>query len=489
VRPTTRRELIGAAAAGAAFAAVPPAWAKPLLSRRAAIGPGRFLDGVASGEPSPTAVTFWAKLTTARPRSGARLIVARDEGMNKVVATAVVPTGRALDGTLKARIGGLRPHTHYYYLWESGTDVSPLGRTRTLVPAGSRATQQLAVSSCQAYQYGYFRPHAQAAIDDVDLCVFLGDYIYEVKRPPTGADPRVDPIDSNDLRSYREKYRLYRADEALRELHRVHPAVHIWDDHEVANNYTDNDPAPSPLQRAAAYRVAFEWLPRIVYPRERYRIFKRIPIGATVDLYLLDERQYRAVDDQGRPTRILGDRQLRWLIAGLKASTARWKIVANQVVIAPLDLGGDSEDSWGAYGDSRTRLLGEIERAGIDDVVFLTGDAHVFMANVLASDPEVFRSDPAHRPTATEYVGGSVTTPGTVREEAEVQSNHPWVRQWNSVNHGYAHVVASDTQLVTEFRASDVFNPNGGTVPFERFLQPAGANNFTRERLARPGGV
>jgi phosphodiesterase/alkaline phosphatase D-like protein len=487
MRRTTRRELIGAAAAGAAFAAVPPVWAKPLLSGRAGIGPGRFLDGVASGEPSPTAVTLWSKLTTTRPRSGARLIVARDEDMRKVVATAVVPTGRSLDGTLKARIGGLKPHTQYFYLWESGNDISPVGRTRTLVPRDSGAPQVLAMSSCQAYQYGYFRPHAQAAIDDVDLCVFLGDYIYEVKRPPNQADPRVDTIDSNDLRSYRAKYRMYRADEALRELHRVQPMVHIWDDHEVANNYTDNRPAPSPLQRAAAYRVAFEWLPHIVYPHERYRIFKRIPMGTMVDLFLLDERQYRTVDDQGQPTRILGDRQMQWLVAGLKASRAHWKIIANQVVIAPMDFGGDSMDSWGGYGDSRVRLLGEIERAGIENVVFVTGDAHVFMANLLASDPEVFRSDPTHRPAATEYVGGSVTTPGTVREEADVQSRNPWNRQFNGAAHGYAHVVATDTQLLTEFRASDVFNPNGGTVPFERFVQPTGANTFTRERLARPG--
>ncbi|MEA2421801.1 MAG: alkaline phosphatase, partial [Thermoleophilaceae bacterium] len=115
MRATTRRELIGAAAAGAAFAAVPPAWASRLLSRRATIGPGQFLDGVASGEPGPTAVTFWSKLTTPRPRSGARLIVARDEELRKVVATAVVPTGAAIDGTVKARIGGLQPHTQYFY--------------------------------------------------------------------------------------------------------------------------------------------------------------------------------------------------------------------------------------------------------------------------------------------------------------------------------------------------------------------------------------
>src|SRR4051795_2713640 len=272
---STRRELIGAAAAGAASAAVPPAWAERILSTRAGIGRGSFRDGVASGEPSATAVTFWSKLTTSGPTSGARLIVAKDEDMRHTVATAVVPTGRSLDGTLKARIGGLKPHTRYYYVWESGDDVSPVGRTQTLVPAGSAEAQRIAMSSCQAYAFGYFRAHADAAAQDLDLAVFLGDYIYEVKRQPNPSEPRPDTIEATDLRSYRAKCPRYPTDDALRELHRLHPAVHIWDDHEVANNYTDNRPAPSAMQRAAAYRVAFEWLARGGGPARRHPLLQR----------------------------------------------------------------------------------------------------------------------------------------------------------------------------------------------------------------------
>jgi alkaline phosphatase D len=486
MRRSTRRELIGAAAAGAAFAAVPPAWAGRLLGGRVGVGPGRFLDGVASGEPSSSAVTFWSKLTTARPSSGARLIVAKDENMSRTVATAVVPTGRSIDGTLKTRIGGLKPHTRYYYVWESGDDVSPVGRTQTLVPAGSGESLLLAFSSCQAWPSGYFRGHADAAARDLDLTIFLGDYIYETKRS-VASEPRSDPIDSNDLRSYRAKYRLYRTDQALRELHRVQPAVHIWDDHEVANNYTDNRPAPSPLQRAAAYRAAFEWIPRMVFPRDRFKIYKRISLGATADLFLLDERQYRSVNADGKPVLILGERQMQWLIAGLKASRAQWKIIANQVVIAPMDFGsGELEDSWGGYDNSRTRLLSEIERAGISNVVFYTGDAHVFMMNLLASDPQVFKSDPSHRPSAIEYVGGSVTTPASDRAEPEVQAQNPWIRMFNGTNHGYALVAADSAQLVTEYRRAEMASPIGGSTTFERFTQAAGTNSPTRESFGRP---
>jgi alkaline phosphatase D len=487
VRRSTRRELIGAAAAGAAFAAVPPVWAKRLLSSRAGIGPGTFLDGVASGEPGTTAVTFWSRLATSRPRSGARLIVAKDEDMRRVVATAVVPTGRGINGTLKARIGGLRPSSQYFYVWESADDVSPVGRTRTRLPDDSGRALSLGVSSCQHYSYGYFTPHTHAATQDLDLYVFLGDYIYELKRPPTAGEPRQDSINSNDLRSYRAKYQLYRADEGLRELHRLHPAVHIWDDHDLANNYTDNRPAPSPLQRAAAYRAAFEWIPRIVFPRERFRIYKRIPLGKNADLFLLDERQYRTVDDAGQPVKMLGDEQMSWLLAGLRGSKATWKIIANQVVIAPIDYGrGESQDNWGGYGDSRTLLLSAIERAGLPNVVFYSGDAHVFMVNLLASDPEGFRSNPDMRPAAVEYVAGSITSPGTDRPEQEVRDLNPWNRQYNALAHGYAHLAVDASQLVTEYRRSDLLSPTGATYPFERFVQPAGANTMTRESVPPP---
>jgi phosphodiesterase/alkaline phosphatase D-like protein len=92
---------------------------------------------VATGEPSSSAVTFWSRLDTDRLRSGARLVVARDEGLNQVVANTIVPTGRGINGTLKARIGDLDPREEYFYKWISGTDESPVGRTLT-APARGR---------------------------------------------------------------------------------------------------------------------------------------------------------------------------------------------------------------------------------------------------------------------------------------------------------------------------------------------------------------
>jgi alkaline phosphatase D len=478
----TRRELLGAAAGAALLGAPGSATAK--LNRRAGVGLGHFGDGVAAGEPSATAITFWSRLRTDAPRSGARLVVATDSGLRHVVATRVVPTGSGTNWTLKARIGGLKPYTQYYYVWHTGNDVSDIGRARTLPPPGSTQPLTIGVSSCQNFARGYFSSHLDAAHADLDLYVFLGDYIYAERQDPIPGF-RVDLRDANDLRSYRRKYRLYRSDPALRELHRRHACVHIWDDHEVENNYTDNRPAPSAMQRAAGYRAAFEWLPRTVLASDRFRIFKRISLGQTADLFLLDERQYRTVDANDRPLQLLGDAQFGWLMEGLRTSTARWKLVGNQVPIAPIDFGnGQRADSWGGYDASRTLLLGELERAGIKDVVFLTGDAHVFMLNLLASDPNAYASDPNHPAAAIEYVAGSITSPGLPRAEPDVQAGNPWNRQYNGDVHGYALIRLDQAQMVTEYRRSDLSVANGITLPFERFTQPAGANAVTRQTIA-----
>lgn len=481
----TRRELIAAGAATAVATAVPPAWGKRLLSRRARVGPGEFLDGVATGEPGTRAVTFWSRLDTERPRSGARLIVAKDPGMNRVVATTVVPTGRGINGTLKARVGGLKPGREYYYAWESGTDASPVGRTRTRPPKGSAAPVRIGVSSCQHYAAGFYSAHAHAADEDLDLYLFLGDYIYERGRSDSPYRPRQDPIDAVDLATYRAKYQLYRSDSGLRELHRMHPALHIWDDHEVANNYTDNNPAPSPMQRIAGYRAAAEWIPRLVVPSDRHRIYRRIPIGGLVDLFLLDERQYRTGDGDDQPRRLLGERQFAWLVQELLDSKAPWKLIANQLTVAPLrETDPDSgADDWDGYPEERARLMGILEANGVDNVVFVTGDAHVFMANLLGSDFTALGDGSTRKPAATEFVCGSVTSNGLELDEAAVHAEAPWNKQYNGRDHGYAALAFDTGQLVTEYRRSDLYSPEGATTSFERFFQPAGTNTFSRQQL------
>ena len=147
------------------------------------------------------------------------------------------------------------------------TEVSPVGRTRTAPAPDSAVPLRIAFSSCQHYNSGYFSAHAHAATDAFDLYLFLGDYIYERGArhfPATCARTASRPWTSPPTAA---STALARDDPGLRELHRLHPALHVWDDHEVENNYSDDLPAPAALQRDAGYRAAFEWIPRVVNPR------------------------------------------------------------------------------------------------------------------------------------------------------------------------------------------------------------------------------
>ena len=495
----TRRELIAgatvAAAGAAGLAAVPPVWAQRLLSTTPRIGPGRFLDSVASGDPSPSEITFWSRLTTDRPKTGAQLVIAEDEGLRRVVAAVTVPTGPAMDHCLKTRVGGLRPGTRYWYAWRSGDDVSPTGRTRTANAADSRDRVRLAVNACQNFDDGYFTGHTHAAADALwDLVLFTGDYTYETD----GDKTRRDPLDSNDLQSYREKLRLYRSDHGLRELHRLHPCAHIWDDHEVENNWTDNAPAPSRLQRDSGFRASFEWMPRMAFPRDRYRIYKPLPLGRDVEVFTLDERQYRigpGSRDRNADIPFLGRAQMDWLkqqLARAHATGTTWKVLANQHPVFPLNIAnqtGEQDDEWEGFNRERTELLSFIRDEAITGVVFVTGDIHVFIASELTPEfnPAQF-TEVGSQSVAVDYVCGSITSGGEVAGEPIdsnleplVRASSPHVKQFNGTVRGYGALDLTSERLITEYRSGPIDRPDATVRVLERFTQLAGQATFDRE--------
>ena len=59
---------------------------------------------------------------------------------------------------------------------------------------------RIAFSSCQQYGVGYFGAHDHASrIRDLDLYVFLGDYVYEMPGPQRTNAVRDDPITAVDI--------------------------------------------------------------------------------------------------------------------------------------------------------------------------------------------------------------------------------------------------------------------------------------------------
>src|SRR4051794_28328329 len=332
-----------------------------------------------SGEPTPRAITLWSRLHEVDGSVSAELEVARDREFRRVVARRRVSTTSAKGHALKARVTGLSPHEQYFYRFSTRTTDGPVGRFRTALPADSRQPVRFAFWSCQDFTHGFYNAHDVMADDDLDFVLCLGDYIYAETEESGASAVRADPIgrvpapgvrrQAQSLDDYRAKYRLYRSDPSLRRIHARFPTVMVWDDHEVQDNYAGGEadgglPPQLRYSRArerAAYKAFFESMP--YSPPVGDRIYRTLRFGRTVDLVVMDQRQYRAnqpCNDAIAPAcgellqsrAFLGRPQMDFVKKELRASKAAWKVMANEVMIMPVVLPGGNFaqfDSWQGY--------------------------------------------------------------------------------------------------------------------------------------------
>jgi alkaline phosphatase D len=97
-----------------------------------------------------------------------------------------------------------------------------------------------------------------------------------------------------------------------------------------------------------------------------------------VDLFMLDGRYYRTSEDADSPS-MLGPTQKQWLLDGLRASTAPFKLIASGVPFPDGAKPGEwpwRSDTWEGYPDEREEIFSFIEANEIGGVVLLSGDRH-----------------------------------------------------------------------------------------------------------------
>jgi alkaline phosphatase D len=503
----TRRQLIRS---GAAVAVLAPqtqltAFAAPRARAAKLLRGGRFPQGVLSGDPTPDGITLLTLLDHVSGAGSVKLEVATDKAFRKVVASRTIATSGARNHSVKARLKGLKPHERYYYRFETRDKHSPVGRFQTALPADSRQPVKFAFFSCADYTHGYYNAYELIAREDVDFVVNLGDYIYaesyHSKKDGTGV--RDDKVAST-LAGYRDKYALYRSDPALRGVHAKFPIVSIWDDHEVQDNYAGAAPGggldPSlhytTTRRKAAHKAFFEAMP--FFPQGASRIYRGLKFGKTVDLIMLDQRQYRGDQPCGdafagppcaefnAPRPFLGAAQMAWAKQRLQSSQAAWKVVGNEVMIMNTKAGPTTYlgfDSWQGYHTEREELLAHIQSKGIKDVVFVTGDIHTFVAG------DVRTQDSTGQTVALEFVGGSVTSAGLGESDLNLGNGvvikgndqnpntpqavidglkalNPWVDAADFDHHGYGLVTATTTSFdCTLKRLQTIKQKSRATLP------------------------
>jgi alkaline phosphatase D len=512
--PMHRRQFLQASAAGllplSALALAQEAMA--LAADAHASAPPRWLAdpfalGVASGEPRPDSVLLWTRLYPGPARPGhsasdaeqnehfqeksglsadsvcqVSYEIFKDESLRQKVSGGDVLTHAGRGWSVHARVQGLMPDRHYWYRFRCGNAVSPVGRTRT-APAldASPVALRLALASCQHYEQGYYAAHAEIAREDLDVVLFVGDYIYESSnpklrlRPHTGSNPET-------LEAYRERHALYKLDADLRASHAAHPWICTWDDHEVQNDYAGDqnpsytDPATFLLRRAAAYQAYFEHMP--VWPGgpggPYQRIHQQWAWGQLADLWTLDCRQYRSPQpcrdpfkgggrvvlncaERDEPQRtMLGMEQERWLAEGLAQSRGHWRLVGQSTQISSTSVATPLgrtvfTDGWDGYTAARTRLLQALAANDKGNAVTLGGDVHM---NV-AADLRLHSNDESSPVVASEIVGTSITSRGMGEKTlASILASNPDIRHARSDERGYTRVDVRRDALVATFRTT-----------------------------------
>ncbi len=359
-----------------------------------------FAYGVASGDPYSESVVLWTAVDGVTQPEILTWECSLDPDFRTIFTSGTVETGPQRNGTAKVVARGLEAGTTYFYRFWWREHVSPIGQTKTAPLPNALAPVKMAVVSCAHYEAGYFYGYGEIAQrPDVDVVVHLGDYIYEYgpwkaqwKVPGRVHQPDYEIVSLSD---YRTRYAQYRRDPNLQAMHAAHPMIAIWDDHEIANNsyatgadnHQENE-GDYHARRQAAMRAYYEWMPVREDHPEGYRAFR---YGQMVELIMLETRLDGRTDvphtEEGRHAplsqhRLMSDDQRQWVKDRLTSSQTAYRVLGNQTIFSPLDLGvlptkrvkDHNPDAWDGYLEERDQLATLFP--SVAPVVIFTGDSH-----------------------------------------------------------------------------------------------------------------
>jgi alkaline phosphatase D len=284
------------------------------------------------------------------------------------------------------------------------------------------------------------------------------------------------------LEDYRSLYRQYLTDPYLRWARENYPWIVMWDDHEfandafqdIANDFDEQQGIEKETERRkSATRAFFEYIPvdapydpSVPFP-EDIRLYRSFTFGKTLEIFVTDQRYYRSdhlipegpVDREvgkllpnsplgsrimvkknpfdlrertSRPT-MLGIEQKRWLIEGIKKSSAVWKCIGSPTVLSQMivDLRGFSfldpffqdifyfkTDQWDGYRSEREEILSALQ--DLSGLVVFSGDIHGFYVSYLYRD-----FDTPTLPLGVEFVTAGISSMPVVDQVVQLVQETP----------------------------------------------------------------
>ncbi len=178
----------------------------------------------------------------------------------------------------------------------------------------------------------------------------------------------------NDLERYREVMDLTLRQPAQSALYRSTPIAYVWDDHDYGANDADGN-SPS---RQAAMETYREYVPSYELGGADSAVYQAFTIGR-VRFVLTDARSARNLDrnEERSTASMLGTEQKEWFKEEIVDAAASNELV---VWVNPVPWVAEEEDGadhWGGFADERRALADVIADNDIDNLLMISGDAHM----------------------------------------------------------------------------------------------------------------
>jgi alkaline phosphatase D len=390
-----------------------------------------FSLGVTAGEVSSKSAVLWGKAN----KSGAySLDIARNRRFTRGLDAHLVRARKGNDNTVQLRVKGLRPNTRYWFRFNRGRRArSDVGTFKTAPKPKQNATIKFAWSGDQDFnpEPGKTEPYwntggvlAQMKAERNNFNVMLGDTIYSDSEVPG----RLNPI-ALSVKQKWAKYKINLANKSSQALRRSAGFYSQWDDHEFVNDFSpaensfDNNVNVNGKTLYKRGAKAFRDYAPVTWSK-RNGLYRTVRWGRNLELFFLDERSFRSANadanhvcdnpDTNSPdlaptapqsTRnlfslvtpslarpvsqacidtirsqdrtFLGKRQLARFFRDVKRSTARFKVVMNELPIQQYYV--LPYDRWEGFEADRQRVLTGLQ--AVKNVIFLTTDVHATLAN------------------------------------------------------------------------------------------------------------
>jgi alkaline phosphatase D len=414
--------------------------------------------GVASGEVSATSAMIWARVNGEAGETAFTVEYTVDPTFATVQGRQATTVSGATDFTGTVPLTALQPATRYYYRVRPQSTDNGQSSAGTFMTAPLPEEKQDVIflwggdlggqGFCRQPAYTIFFPMKAM---HADFFIFGGDTIYADSPCPSPPNAPGSDFVAKTQEQFWAKHRYQREDRLLRELLATTPLYPIWDDHEVKNDFAGSHEPLTPV----GLQAFFDYFPLQRFPAEPHRLYRSARWGQRLEVFLLDNRQYRSANRQadGPDKTMLGPLQLRWLLDGLSTSTATWKVIVSSVPLAAHTgriLFG--HDGWGggAIADGFTTelriIVTTLEEKQIRNVVWLSTDIHV--ARFFSYDP-----NQDGKPDFYEFISGPLSAI-TGNLDSLDQTFHPTIlyEETNFFNFGVVKVNGKSGAFTVEIR-------------------------------------